>query len=329
MTLLKLVICVALLICSEGVYAQKVGLLMDSYFIDRWYLDEKFIKERVTELGGECVVEMPEGNPDEQVRLGKKLIESGIDVLVIIASDAKKAVEIVDMAEARNIPVVAYDRVIASNNVDCYVSFNSLLVGKLQSLYATTKLPEGKYILINGPLSDNNAVLFREGQLSRLQTSIDAGKVSLLADLVLKDWNELEAMMRLDSLFATSPQIPDVIIAGNDALATGAIQALPVSRLGKVIVIRQDAEVLAIKNIIKGHQTMTIYKPIKQLAYQAAEVALNLAKKQPLPDFEKFRFGDIELKAILLNPVIVDKDNYESTVIKDGHVKLDLPPKKR
>jgi len=309
--------------------AQKIGLLMDSYFIDRWYLDEKFIKEKIAALGGECVVEMPNGNPDEQIRLGKKLIDEGVSALIIVASDALRAVEIVEAAKARGIPVIAYDRVIASNKVDCYVSFNSLLIGKLQSLYATTKLPEGKYLLINGPVSDNNAILFRQGQMSRLQSSIDAGKVSVLADIVLKEWSELEATMRVDSLFATTKVSPDVIIAGNDALATGAIQALPVSRLGKVIVIGQDAEVLAIKNIIKGHQTMTIYKPIKELAYRAAEVAMDLAKKLPLSNVEKFRFANIELKAVLLDPVIVDKDNFESTVLKDGHVSLNLPPKKR
>lgn len=328
MKLLEKLLYVILLLWGNEVYAQKVGLLMDSYFIDRWYLDEKHIKEKIDELGGTCVVEMPNGNPVEQVRLGRKLIDEGVDVLIIIASDAIRAVEIVEMANARSIPVIAYDRVIASDKVDCYVSFNSLLIGKLQSLYATTKLPEGKYILINGPVSDNNAVLFREGQLSRLKASVDTGKVNILADIILKDWNEMEAMMRADSLFSNLKEAPDVIIAGNDAIATGAIQALPVSRLGKVIVIGQDAEVLAIKNILKGHQTMTIYKPIKQLAHHAAEVAMNLARKQALSNLEKFRFGNIELKAILLHPVIVDKDNVETTVLKDGHVNLNLPPKK-
>ena len=65
------------------------------------------------------------------------------------------------------------------------------------------------------------------------------------------------------------------------------------------------------------------------LAHQAAEAAMNLARKQAPSNLEKFRFGNIELNAILLQPVIVDKDNFEATVLKDGHVNLNLPPKKR
>ena len=65
-------------------WAQKIGLLMDSYVIDRWYIDQKLFTDRIKELGGECIVEMPFGDADEQVKLGKKLIASKVDVLVII-----------------------------------------------------------------------------------------------------------------------------------------------------------------------------------------------------------------------------------------------------
>ncbi len=83
---------------------------MDSYVVDRWYIDQKLFTDRVKELGGECLVEMPYGDPDEQVRLGKKLIADGVQVLVIVATDAKKAAAVVEAAKAANIPVIAYDR---------------------------------------------------------------------------------------------------------------------------------------------------------------------------------------------------------------------------
>src|SRR5690349_19071103 len=92
--------------------AQKVGLLMDSYFIDRWYTDQKLLSEKIKSLGGECITEVPDGDPVEQVRLGKKLIADKVDVLIIIPTDAKMAIEIVDAAAAANIPVLVYDRFI-------------------------------------------------------------------------------------------------------------------------------------------------------------------------------------------------------------------------
>ena len=144
----------ALVLSVTGSVAQKIGLLMDSYAIDRWYIDEKLFKDRVSQLGGECFVEMPYGDADEQVRLGKKLIQSGVDVLVIVPTDSKKAAEIVAEAKAANIPVISYDRLILSRDLNFYISYNSLKVGNLQAEYALKKVPKGKYLLINFSGSD-------------------------------------------------------------------------------------------------------------------------------------------------------------------------------
>jgi D-xylose transport system substrate-binding protein len=302
--------------------AQKVGLLMDSYFIDRWYTDQKFLNEKIKQLGGECITEVPHGDPAEQLRLGKKLIDEKIDVLIIVPTDSRKAVEIVDLAAKANIPVLVYDRFINSQNVSFYISYNNLLVGRLQALYAMNRVPAGNYLLVNGPVTDNNAILFREGQMSRLKPSIESGKIKIIGDIVLDEWSEMEALMKVDEFVSSSDVKPDVIIAANDALATGSLQALPANLLGKVVVTGQDAELLAIKNIIKGHQTMTVYKPIRRLAEMAGEIAIKLARKEPVEGASKFKNGDVEVNAILLDPMIVEISNYEQTVIKDGHISL-------
>ena len=66
---------------------------------------------------------------------------------------------------------------------------------------------------------------------------------------------------------------------------------------------------------------MTVYKPIKSLAYQGAEAAVALAKKQPLTGLNnKMNNGKKEVDCILLPPVMVDKNNYMETVIKDGFI---------
>ena len=75
---------------------------------------------------------------------------------------------------------------------------------------------------------------------------------------------------------------PDVkaIISGADVLATGVIMALKEEQLnGKVLLAGQDAEIQAIKNIVAGDMTMTIYKPIESLAYTAAFAALKITDR--------------------------------------------------
>jgi D-xylose transport system substrate-binding protein len=76
--------------------------------------------------------------------------------------------------------------------------------------------------------------------------------------------------------------------------------------------------------VVAGTQTMTVYKPLQKLARKAAEMALLLARKQPVPDkTEGVNNGKKDVPSILLDPIAVDKDNLVSTVIADGHHKLE------
>ncbi len=316
---LKLFLLWACLSVAPFAWCQKIGLLMDSYVIDRWRTDQALFTERVQELGGKVLVEVPHGNADEQVRLGKKLIAEGVNVLVIVPTDAQKAAIIVEAARAAKIPVISYDRMIASNNVTFYITYDANKVGNMQASYAKEKVPAGNYMLINGPRYDNNSIMFRNGQLAALQNDVDAGKIKIIADFVLEDWSELEAIMKVEEFLSSSNVRPDAIIAANDALATGAIEVLPDDILGKVVITGQDAERTALRNIVAGNQSMTVYKPIKPLAYMAADIAMKLAKGEKVKG-TKVKSGQYEVDAMMLDPIVVDKNNFKETVMKDGHL---------
>jgi len=302
--------------------AQKVGLLLDSYVSDRWYVDKKLFSDKVSELGGECVVEVAYGDPTEQVNLAKKMIQQGVQVLVVVAVDAVKSIEIASVAKAANVPLIAYDRLILSNDVTIYISYNNEKVGELQAQYMVKQKPAGKYLLINGPVEDNNAAQFRNGQLKVLRPLVNSGKIKILGDFIQSDWGEIGALMKVDEFFSSSSEKPDVIIAANDALANGSIQAMPADLVGKIGVTGQDADLGGLRNIIAGKQSMTIYKPLKPLATMAADIAIKLARKEDVKGQTKVQSGNVSVDAILLDPVVVDKNNYKDTVVKDGHASL-------
>jgi D-xylose transport system substrate-binding protein len=106
----------------------------------------------------------------------------------------------------------------------------------------------------------------------------------------------------------------------NDGLAGGAIQALAEQKLaGQVVVTGQDAELAACQRIVSGSQSMTVYKPIRSLAARGAEVAILLARKQPVPDATRtLNNGRRDVPAILIPPIAVDRANLAGTVIADG-----------
>lgn len=298
--------------------AQKVGLLLDSYIIDRWYADEKHFTEKIQSLGAECIVEMPNGDADEQVKLGRKLIAQGVDVIVLVATDAVKALEIIKEAGKAGIPVIAYDRLIHSPDVAYYIGYNSLKVGRLQAQYALDRVPKGNYVLINGPASDNNSSQFSNGQMEVLQPEIKSGKIKIVGNVTLDSWSELEAMMKMSELFASMKGVPNAIIAPNDAVALGTVQSY-LKGWNNIIITGQDADPPAVRNIISGLQSMTIYKPIRPLAEKAAEVAVAVARKNDIAGSLLLNNGKHSIKAFLLDPVVVDSSNYEDTVVKDGY----------
>jgi D-xylose transport system substrate-binding protein len=62
---------------------------------------------------------------------------------------------------------------------------------------------------------------------------------------------------------------------------------------------------------------MSVYKPIKDLAPKAAELAVALAKKQKPATTATVNNGTIEVPSVLLKIISVDKSNILETVIKD------------
>ncbi len=109
-------------------------------------------------------------------------------------------------------------------------------------------------------------------------------------------------------------------------LPRGEIQALSAQGLaGKVAISGQDADLAAIKRIMNGTQTMTVYKPIKELATEAANVAVELGNGQTPASNAKLNNGLKDVPSRLLTPIEVNNDNIDSTVVKDGfHKKSEL-----
>lgn len=320
-TFLNLVLGGIFCILSIPASGQKVGFLLGSFVSDRWFLDQKLFADRINELGGECVIEIAY-DAEEQVSIAKKMLADGVQVLVVVPVDAMKAAEIVTLAKATGVPVICYDRLIHSSDISMYISFDNEKVGRLQAEYMVSRYPQGKYLLINGPTTDNNAILFRKGQLEVLQPYLDAGKITLLQDFILKSWSEINAFELSSNYFTSGKEKPDVIISANDAIANGVIQSLPPAYKTHIAITGQDADLNGIRNIIAGNQSMTVYKPIKKLAYKAAEMAMELANGNPLTGTQTVTIGGASTKAVLLDPVTVDIHNYRETVVSDGHISL-------
>lgn len=297
----------------------RIGFLMDSLKEERWQKDRDLFVNRANELGAEVIVQSADGKDETQIKQAESLLTQGVDVLVVIPHNSEVSATIVEKAKKENVPVISYDRLIRNSEPDLYISFDNEKVGEMQAKYLVEKAPKGNYILIGGAPTDNNAQLFRKGQMNILQPLIDKGDIKIVADQWAKDWLADEALKHTENALTQQKNDVVAVVASNDATAGGAIQPLVRQGLaGKVVVSGQDADLAGLQRIVQGTQTMTVYKPVSKLAIRSAEAAVSLAKKEKLETNGKVNNGKIDVPSILLEPISVDKNNLDATVIKDG-----------
>jgi D-xylose transport system substrate-binding protein len=303
----------------------RIGFSMDTLKEERWHRDRDLLVKRAGELGAEVLVQAANGNDALQNSQAENMLTQGVDVLLVAPHNGKSAAAIVEAAHKAGVPVIAYDRLINDAEVDLYMSFDNERVGQMQAEYLVQRRPKGNYVMISGAPTDNNAHLYHKGQMNVLEPLVKRGDVRIVADQWARDWLAVEALKIMENALTRTANRVDAVVAANDGVAGGAIQALSEQNLaGKTLVSGQDAELSACQRIAAGTQSMTVYKPIQRLASKAAEVAVKLARKQPHGETTRgVPNGKLDVPSILLEPIAVDKDNLISTVIADGYQKLE------
>lgn len=315
--------------CSNGPTQKrtKIGFAMATVKEERWQRDRDAFEAQCKKLNVDCVVSVADNSADRQANDVDNLLTQKVDVLVIAPQDAVQAASMVDKAKAQGVPVISYDRLINSDKIDLYISHQVPVIGSKIAEYALKHVPKGKYAMVYGASTDNNALIMKKAQLAVLQPAIDKKDITIVCDDFIKDWkNDLAMNFAEDCLTKQNDDIQAFVVS-NDGMAGGVISALSKRGLaskGSVLVTGQDAGLEALQNIAEGKQSMTVYKPIIPLANAAVEAAIKLSKKEKL-DTKPFMNDALgkEIPAILLEVTSVDKGNLMDTVIKDGYAKFD------
>jgi D-xylose transport system substrate-binding protein len=301
-----------------------IGFSIEATKGERWQTDLDEFQQRAHELGGAVVTRSANGDDDLQFRQIEELLNGGIDVLVFLPHNTSKARRIVEAAHAKHIPVISYDR-LASAAVDLYVGFDLFSVGLEQAQSLVDRAPKGNYLLLGGSPLDANSKVVRAGQMKVLQPFIDRGDIHPVADVWVPEWSATEAYIMVTKELNELKAAPAAIVASNDAIAGGAIQALEDKGWsGRVLVSGQDADLAAIERIFDGSQLMTVYKPVRNEARAAAEAAMQLARHEDVEGRAEVPNGMLMTKAILLTPICVTQENAKQTVLKDGFQKLEI-----
>ncbi|MEO8078665.1 MAG: substrate-binding domain-containing protein [Acidobacteriota bacterium] len=296
----------------------KVGLLMDTQD-ERWLRDRDLFLERAREMRAEVLVEFAERDDAKQLQQAESLLAQDVKALVVVPHSAEAGAKIVEAAAKRSVPVISYDRLILNADVALYLSYDNRRVGELQAQYLRNEAPKGNYILLGGAPTDHNAKLIREGQLAALDDAIKRKEIRIVADPWTPDWREDAAMALTEAALKKAGGQVVAVVASNDTTAGGAIKALEARGLaGKVLVSGQDANLDAVRRIVKGTQAMTVYKPLSPLARGAAQAAVQMAKGEKVEGTSKVDNGMKQVQAILFSPIAIHKDLVDQVIIRDN-----------
>jgi putative multiple sugar transport system substrate-binding protein len=322
-----------------------IGIAMPTKSSERWITDGANVEKDLKAKGYKTKLVFGEDDPDQQVNQIENLITQGVKALIVAAIDNKSLGNVLQQAADADIPVISYDRLIlGTKNVDYYASFDNEKVGQLQANYIVDKLglASGKgpfnIELFAGSNDDNNTKYFFNGAMSVLQPYIDKKKLVVqsgqtgLTQVTTLRWDGATAQKRMDDILTKSykSEKVDAVLSPYDGISIGILSALKSDDYGSKskplpVLTGQDAELASVKSIIAGEQTQTVYKDLRKLAEVATTMVDDVlnGKKPETNDTKSYDNGTKVVPAYLLQPVSVDKANYQKVLVDGGYYTAD------
>lgn len=345
--LLALLLCVLMVVpfvaCTEtaGSGGNTIGVLMPTKTLQRWIQDGDNMKKELEAAGFKVDLQYANDEVATQVNQLENMISAGVKVLVIASIDGEALGAALTKAKEKKIPVIAYDRLIMkSDAVSYYATFDNTMVGTIQGQYIEKTLDlknaAGPFNieLITGSPDDNNARFFFGGAMKVLQPYIDSGKLKVVSgqtsfeQVATPGWKTENAQTRFENLltsFYNDGTKLQCVLASNDSTAQGVTNALVKAGYTKdnfPVLTGQDCDIVSMKNMIAGTQSMSIFKDTRELAKQVVKMVTAIMKNETVPvnDTKTYNNGaGYVVPSFLCVPVYADLNNYKELLITSGY----------
>ena len=321
-----------------------VGVAMPTKSLQRWNQDGENLKAQLEAQGFEVDLQYADDDVATQVSQVENMVTKGADVLIIAAIDGGALGSVLKEAKEDGCLSIAYDRLIRDTaDISYYVTFDNFQVGVIQGQYIvdTLGLADGEtgpfnMEIFGGSPDDNNAFVFNSGAMSIVQPYIDNGVLVVksgqvdMSIIAIQAWKAEGAQARMDNLLTAyyATENIDVVLSPNDSLAQGIAASLDSAGYAPdsadkpyPIVTGQDCDVLSMKNVIAGKQSMSIFKDTRVLADKAVEmtIAIVTGAEVPINNTTDYDNGVFVVPSFLCTPVFADINNYEALLIDSGY----------
>ena len=266
-----------------------------------WKAEVDTAEAAAEDLGYTTTTAAHNNKPDEQNTLIETAINDGVAGIILDPAGADESIAAVQKVVDADIPIVLINAEISQTGLagSQIVSNNAQGATIGAEAWAEAMNYKGTYVELFGNPSDNNAQVRSDGYKAVLSQYPDLKQVGM----EIANWDRQEGQEKMEALLSKYPDIQGVI-AGNDEMALGAINALKQKGdLAKVKVLGFDGNQDAVDAVAAGTMVATVLQPIVTATQTAIEQldSLITSGETGVPD---------EKQAI--DCVLITKDNADT-----------------
>ncbi len=256
------------------------------------------MEARAKEKDVELMVSDAQRTADKQVQQIETFISQKVDAIILNPCEVEASSPAVEKAKAAGIPVVNVnsettavpDGFVGSHDEESAAIAMEEIVRLLKG--------KGNILMMEGYM----------GQAAQIKRSAGAENILLkYPDIKIltrqtAEWDRAKAMSLMENWIQSYGDKMDAVFAQNDEMGMGAVQALEQAKLKhKVVVVSIDAIADALQAVKDGRLDATVYQDAKGQGAGAVDMAIQLAKKEP-----------VEKKEVFIPFQLVTKENAES-----------------
>ena len=150
----------------------------------------------------------------------RTLVDSQVSGILISVSNETISTDHLAMVKANNIPLIMFDRISESLEVDCIVNDDTR--GAYEAIEHLIEQGYSKIALLNGP----EQIYVYKNRYNGYRQALASNNLDLQPDCVIQNINTQKDAYRATGLLLDSKHPPDAIFCASDTLALGVLEAL-------------------------------------------------------------------------------------------------------
>lgn len=246
-------------------------------------------QEAADSLGVELLVQAPDREIDveKQMQIVENLLQTEIDVLLLVPSGSREIVPAIAEANRADVPVVVVDTRVdadalaeAEATVTTFIGSDNVDGGRIAGRFVAEALDgSGSVGVVEGipghETGDSRLRGFRESIAEHPDITIVASQTA--------NWERDQAFNVTQNMLQSHPDLR-AVFAANDVMALGAVEAIAAAgRTGDLVVVGFDAQDEAVAAIREGAMSASIAQHPREMGRIAVESAWSILQGDTVP----------------------------------------------